>query len=503
MFPKRIFTALSPSKGIRKSLVVGMLSATLMSSTALAHTNSIGYVGDGNGGLNFWYGSWHDGTTFNEAEIKITHPDGTTSVDAFDLLSQDSPAGLISGVNFFTSDGTQLVPYDPTGSSNGGVTQESYTWQGLNYTLTPGTYTFTYIPLGDPDSNLPGSATAEWMPMDQVIRSLTITLTQNDIDGDANNNGILDINEVAVGSASGGPTVVSQGSSQVIGYIAVAGGVIQVIQRTQTDTTWDNMSDGTIANQQSTVTNLSDWIGRVDQITTAQDAVNALVRSLEFDGPSAIRANHKYDNGMKGDTKGFSFGGKHQNEEGVVIGGGLANMDTDLKNDSDSVKSKTTTFMGSIGKEFDFAYAEAKVQRSTSTFDVSRTIGDFSNSGNTKGSDMNLSIMLNKDINEKLSVIGGVTKGRQTVVGYTETGSVQSARTIAKYTKNYTYGTVGGNLDLGLVNLSAVRHTDNVNELSAGISKDNNNVIWEIKVKRSMTSLGNSNSLDAGLNIKF
>jgi len=503
MFPKRIFTTLSHSRGIRKKLVAGVLSASLMSSTALAHTNSIGYVGDGNGGLNFWYGSWHDNTQFNEAEIKITHPDGTTSIDAFDLLSQDSPAGLISGVNFFTSDGTQLVDYDPTGATNGGTTQESYTWQGLNYTLTPGTYTFTYIPLGDVESSWPNSSpTADWDPMDQVIRSLTITLTQNDINGDANNNGILDINEVAAGAASG-PTVVSQGSSQIIGYVAVTGGVIQIIQRTQTDTTWDNMSDGTTANQQSTVTNLPDWTGRVDQITTAQDAINAITRSLEFDGPSVIRADHKYDNGMKGNTKGLSFGATRQNEEGIVVGGGVATLTTDLKNDSDSVEAQTRTFAVSVGKEFDFAYAEAQLQRSSTTYDVSRTIGDFSNQSSTKGSDTNLSFMLDKNINDNLSVITGVTRGKQTVAGYTETGSIQSARTVEKSSENYTYGTVGGNLNLGMLDLTALHHTNSVNELSAGISKETDRVTWEINVKRSMTDLGNSNSLNAGLNIKF
>jgi len=503
MFPKHIFTTLSHSRGIRKKLTAGVLAASLMSSTALAHTNSIGYVGDGNGGLNFWYGSWHDNTQFNEAEIKITHPDGTTSIDDFDLLSQDSPAGLISGVNFFTSDGTQLVDYDPTGSSNGGVTQESYTWQGINYILVPGTYTFTYIPLNDAESTIGGTPSADWDPMDQVIRSLTITLTQNDIDGDANNNGILDINEVAVGSASGGPTVVSQGASQVIGYVAVAGGVIQIIQRTQTDTTWDNMSDGTTANQQSSVTNLSDWTGRVDQITTAQDAINAITRSIEFDGPSMIRADHKYDNGMKGDTKGLSFGATRQNDEGIVIGGGVATLTTDLKNDLDSVESQTRTFAVSVGKEFDFAYAEAQLQRSTTTYEVSRTIGDFSNQSSTKGSDTKVSLMLDKSITDNLSVITGVTRGKQSIAGYTESGSVQSTRTVAKSTENYTYGTVGGNLNLGLLDLSALHHTDGINELSAGISKETDRVTWEINVKRSMTDLGNSNSLNAGLNIKF
>ena len=55
---------------MKKKIIAGVVAASLMASTALAHTNSIGYVGDGSGGLNFWYGNWH-GMAFNEAEIKI------------------------------------------------------------------------------------------------------------------------------------------------------------------------------------------------------------------------------------------------------------------------------------------------------------------------------------------------------------------------------------------------------------------------------------------------
>jgi hypothetical protein len=108
---------------------------------------------------------------------------------------------------------------------------ESYTWQGLNYAgLTPGQYTFVYIPLGDVESNLIGSPTAEWMPMDNVIRSLTVTITQGDLNGDSNLNGILDILEVLSGQASGGATVVSQGSSTVLGYIAVVAAYYKLSQ---------------------------------------------------------------------------------------------------------------------------------------------------------------------------------------------------------------------------------------------------------------------------------
>lgn len=493
---------------MNKKLIAAAVAASLMSSTALAHTNSIGYVGDGNGGLNFWYGSWHDNTQFNEAEIKIIRPDGTTSVDAFDLLSQDSPAGLISGVNFFSSDGTQLIPYDPNAQHPQGMPMESYTWQGINYTnLATGQYTFVYIPLGDPESNLPGSPTAEWMPMDEVIRSLTINLTQGDLDGDANQNGILDVNEVAVGSASGGPTVVSQGSSQVVGYIAVSGGVIQVVQRTQTDTTWDNMSDGTTANVQTSSTTLTPFEGRIDQVATAQDAIGSSLRSLNFDQVNGVAMDNKYNNGMNGNTRGFVAGGVKVKENNIIIGAGVAKLNTDMKGNGDSVTAETTAVSGVIGKRTEQGDVTARLTHGMTDYNISRTIGDFANAGETSGTDTSLRLQFEgngKQIkNATVKPIIGVTRGKRTVDAYEETGSVQSARNVAKDSEMYTFGTVGASVDVGLFNLTALHNTDGVNDVSIGISKETDKVTWNVKAHRTMTDLGDTNSVSLGVSIKF
>ena len=473
------------------------MSASLMSSTALAHTNSIGYVGDGNGGINFWYGSWHDNTQFNEAEIKITKPDGSTSIDAFNLLSQDSPAGLISGVNYFGSDGTQLIPYDV--NTGGG---ESYTWQGLNYANLPtGVYTFTYIPLGDAESNLPGSPTMEWVPMDQVIRSLTITLTQNDINGDANANGILDIQEVAVGdaaAAASGPTVVSQGSSTVIGYVAVSGGTVQIVQRTQTDTTWDNMSDNTTANTQVTNTTLTPFEGRVDQAATAQDIVGSTLRTLDFYNIQGIRMNSKYDNGMSGGTTGAVVGGSKELENGVTIMGGFTRLGTGLTGNGDSVDAETTAFAAGIENNG----VSLELRRANTDYDVSRTIGDFANTSKTAGTDTSARLMYSPETG-KVNPVFGYTRGKRTMDGYEEAGSVQSARTVAETDEMYGYGTVGLRGDLGLVDFTVMHHTDGVNDISLGLEKDTGDVTWRVEGTRSMTDLGTTNAISAGLVIKF
>jgi len=487
-----------------KKIAAAIMSASLMSTTALAHTNSVGYVGDGNGDITVWYGSWHDGTTFNEAELKVLDSnDAKITQTQFNLLSQDSPAGLISGVNYFGSDGTQLIDYDV--NTGGG---ESYTWQGATFTLAPGDYTFVYIPLQDAESTLCPAGTSgcgptqDWVPMDEIIRSLSVTLTQGDIDGDANQNGILDVNEVGVGdaaAAASGPTVVSQGSSTVIGYVAASGGVIQIVQRTSTTTMWNNMSDGSIdgLHTMAPVT-LDPFEGRIDQTATAQDVVGSTLRNLDFYNIQGIRMNSKYDNGMSGGTTGAVVGGSKELENGVTIMGGFTRLGTSLTGNGDSVDAETTAFAAGIENNG----VSLELRRANTDYDVSRTIGDFANTGETAGTDTSARLMYSPETG-KVNPVFGYTRGKRTMDGYTETGDVQSARTVASTDEMYGYGTVGLRGDLGLVDFTVMHHTDGVNDISLGLEKDTGDVTWRIEGTRSMTDLGTTNAISAGLVIKF
>jgi len=484
---------------------VALAVSAVVSTATLAHTNSIGYVGDGNGGLNFWYGSWHDNTQFNEAEIKIIRPDGSTSIDAFNLLSQDSPAGLISGVNFFSSDGTQLIPYDPNAQHPMGMPMESYTWQGLNYTgLVTGQYTFVYIPLGDAESSFPNqSPTADWDPMDQVIRSLTINLTQGDLNGDANNNGILDINEVAAGSASGGPTVVSQGSSQVIGYIAVSGGVIQVVHRTQTDSTWDNMSDGTTQNVQTTSTALPDWTGRIDQIATGNQMLSIANRSLNFDGVNAIGNMNTMNNGMTGGVNGVTFGGTRDLGNGLSVGVGAGRLQARVRdNGTADVESTLLNLHGS--KQVAQGVVNFALTHAMNDYATTRTIGDFTNSGATAGTDTWATATFIGN-GERVRPVLGITRGVRQVEGYAEAGSAQTARTVATSNNWYTYGTVGAQATIKEgITAQALHHTDGVDSLSLVVKKDlEKDATLTAGVTRSVSDSGATNSIIVGLVKKF
>jgi hypothetical protein len=174
-----------------KAIKVILISALMigMSSQVDAHTNSIGYTSNGGGSATFWYGNWHPGTTFNEGSISLLGISGVTysQTQAFSLLSSTTPTGLTPGTNYFTSNGTALVAYDP-------AIQLSSTWQGATFTgLTAGTYRFTYIPISFP--------TANWNPMDSIILSSTITLTDLFLSSGGSAN-FVDLNPNAYGLRS-------------------------------------------------------------------------------------------------------------------------------------------------------------------------------------------------------------------------------------------------------------------------------------------------------------
>ena len=474
------------------------MAASLMSSTALAHTNSIGYVSDASGNVTFYYGTYHY-TSFNEAELKLEGANGTTyttTITQFNELSSTTPNGLFPGVNYFTTNGSNLVAYSDSNSAGGA----SNTWQGLTFSgLAAGDYTFTYIPLGDTESYQPnGTPTMDWAPWDEVIRTYTVTLNSALLSGDANQNGILDSLETSPASNSTAPTVTSQGSSSVVGYIAVTGGVVQVVSRTQTDTTWDNMSDGTTANTQVTNTTLTPFEGRVDQAATAQDVIGSTLRTLDFNNIQGIRMNSKYDNGMSGSTTGAVVGGTKELENGVSISGGFTRLGTGLTGNGDSVDAETTAFAAGVEKND----VKLEVRRATTDYEVSRTIGTFSNSSETSGADTSARIMYSPETG-KVNPVFGYTRGKRTMDGYTEAGDAQTARTVGATSEMYGYGTVGLRGDLGLVDFTAMHHTDGVNDISIGIEKSTDKVTWRVETTRSMTNLGNTNAVSAGLVIKF
>ena len=248
----------------------------------------------------------------------------------------------------------------------------------------------------------------------------------------------------------------------------------------------------------TTVTDPGSFTGRVDQLATAQDVVGSTLRNLEFDAVEGIRMASDAKNGMSGNTSGVVVGGSKELDNGVTIMGGFTRLGTGLTGNDDSVDADTTVF--SAGVENNGVRLE--LRRANTDYTVSRTIGDFANTSATSGTDTNARIMYSPETG-KVNPVIGYTRGKRTMDGYAEAGSVQSARTIDSTSEMYGYGTVGLRGDLGLIDFTAMRHTDGVNDISLGLEKDTGKVTWRVEGTRSMTDLGNTNAVSAGLVIKF
>jgi hypothetical protein len=282
--------------------------------------------------------------------------------------------------------------------------------------------------------------------------------------------------------------------------------------RTTTTTVVDTYSDGSTVtrttgtgtdtetrnNAVSTVTDPGSFTGRVDQIATAQDVVSSTVRNLNFDAVEGIRMSSKMKNGMSGNTSGAVISGSKTNDDGLTISGGFTRLGTELTGNDDSVKADTDVVAGKVTKN----NVSVELRHAMTDYTVSRTIGDFANSSETSGTDTSARVMYSPETG-KVNPVFGYTRGKRSVDGYTEAGSIQSARTVADSSEMYGYGTVGLRGDLGLVDFTVMHHTDGVNDISLGLEKDTGSVTWRVEGSRSMTDLGNTTAVSAGLVINF
>jgi hypothetical protein len=566
-------------------------------TAVLSHTNSIGYVGGGNGAVTFWYGNWHPGTTFNEGTLTLQGINGTSfspSTVNWTLIQQTMPDGLIPGTNYFTSNGTALIPYDPN-------VQTSYSWQGVTFTgLSAGDYQFTY--------NAAGAPTVNWMPMDNVILSSTVSLSAAALSGDANQNGVLDIYETGgtppptVTSTAAGNSIVT--TSTTTGTRTTSGNPHRHVMGTNADgnqtethytdsavttiptttvtttttpvtvTTW---SDGTTTTTNGTPvvtsvttddnagtmvitpTNIIDWVktrtydvaasssveytksedsgtqkvnahrtttttttpvytkvypngnptevtsgaatvdvayasrdyfGRIDQYDTL-DKVNNSINGLLDHEPSQTKEkfrvfsnNHyiySYADGYTASSTAFGGGFEYDIKPTWTVGAQYNKVNIDLLG-TDSISSQKKDHIGVFNALYskwttlntNFGYAK-------NTYKVGRTVERvFYNQSEPKGNEWWLHNRLYVHPTTGVAPYVGYTVGQLRRDGYTEIGSIQSARTVDALNQTTHIGEVGLKLEHKFgkfgVSVDGSYATDSV--ISASASVDYNQVIF-------------------------
>ena len=523
-------------------------------TAAFAHTNSIGYVGGGNGSVTFWYGNWHPGTNFNEGTLTLQGINGTgfspTTVN-WSLLSGTMPNGLIPGTNYFTSDGTQLIAYDPNNPNGGGG---SYTWQGVTFTgLSAGDYQFTY--------NAAGSPTVNWMPMDSVILSSTVSLSAAALSGDANQNGILDIYET--GGTPPPPTLVSSvvtnnvvlnvaaptftsntvithttsesGGKQTLNFdAATTVTATTVTTTTTTPVTTDTYSDNstvvtngtpvvtTSSSSQSAVSHqYADFSGRIDQLEVLDGisgAINGTLnhepltnRKKKFRVFENNRIMQSYNaDGYEARSTVFGGGFEYDLTKGWTAGAHYNDIYSELKG-VDSISHLKRQHVG-IFNSFhgrDLALV-TNAGGSQDKYDVARTVEyQFGNWANVEGTQWWINNRLYLNNSGWVKPFLGYTVSNVKRNAYTETGSSESARSVAAVNQTTHVGEAGLKLETrfggkkkDLIGLSVEGSyaTDNSYSATAGI--DVKEVLY-VEGTHSVSDGLTNNSVAAKVKFRF
>jgi len=307
---------------------------------------------------------------------------------------------------------------------------------------------------------------------------------------------------VDVGSATdaaSGPTVVGSASSTVTTHAATETTTTQTIARSTLTSTWDVYSDASLGTPVVVTTDPGSFVGRIDQIDNAQAMQNMSTRGLDFDGVTIVNSN-----ATNGSTSGFAVGGNKELDNGMTVGAGIGRLSTNATNADGSADASSTILNLNGDKKVQGGTVSVDLTHGVMDLTASRTIGDFANASTTSGTDTSVGVRFVAD-GEKVRPVIGYTRGRTTVDGYTETGSIQSARTVTDTTDYYGYATIGAQVTLAPgLEVQALRHTDGVNVLSLDFDKEwQENKSFNLGIGRSMSDLGNSTSIGASINWRF
>ena len=303
-------------------------------------------------------------------------------------------------------------------------------------------------------------------------------------------------------------------TASITTHTSVIGADVQTIERETTTTTTTPMeiityTDGVETARTDTtsviataVTDPGSFVGRIDQIDSAAAAIQSSTRGLQYSTINGISRNHSFDNGMSGRTSGVIFGGTVTTDNGYQLRGGMVRLSTDLDGNGDTIAANTTGVGFGIANNFSVGSISVDLKYHSVDLDYTRTIGDFSNAGNTSGNDRSVSIMYTGN-GETLRPVIGYSFYQRSLDSFAETGSIQSALSGLDYNATERYATIGGAVSVGIVDVTALRHTDGVNQLNIGIEHETESFVYNINAERTVSDLGDSTGLQAGIRINF
>lgn len=303
----------------------------------------------------------------------------------------------------------------------------------------------------------------------------------------------------ATDAAGAGPTIVGSATSSITSHTATETAGVQTIAREKTTSTWDVYSDASTGTPVVTTENLSSFAGRVDHVETANHMMAITHKDIEWNGVRMIKNNQQGLNGYASDVSGLTAAGIKRTESGWGLGIGAGKLTADIDGNGVTNVDSTVFHLRAV-RELNYGDVAVSVTRARNDYEVSRTIGDFANSAKVTGTDKYYRVEYSGTGSVRPLV--GYTTGKVNVQGYQETGSIQSARTVAGHADSYHYATIGVAFDLGPTTTKIVRHTDDTNQLSFNVNKDmEGQKMLTLGVSRLETPVTTSNSVTAGFKI--
>ena len=230
-----------------------------------------------------------------------------------------------------------------------------------------------------------------------------------------------------------------------------------------TTTTSDSATttDNTLVNNVATAVANDSFSGRVDQMSYLNNLNRHLDRGLNMDAfrqdgytdqekkitvyVNASGARSNIDNGYNAKSQIYGLGVEKEIKPNWRLGAQYNRVNTTM----DGTDSKTAQDKDHVGL-FSVYSAENDVKivnnlgYSNNAVKGNRTVENvFNNSHSVNGENVWLNNRIYAPETKGFRPYAGVTVGRSTVGGYTEAGDIQSSRTVAKTTDNYTYGEAG------------------------------------------------------------
>ena len=433
-----------------------------------------------------------------------------------------NPVDYFNGVNNGAGDYTIGLGFKVTGLAAGDIVKFSYA-----YIFGPSAFAAGLAAIdGGAAGGTPGTAggcttsctlvdvgTASGTPKTETGRTTATVITSDTFVADTS----LPVINGSITSHTASETSTVQTIARQTTTAITTPGTRTVVSVDRTTISWSDGTTTTSDSASTTTTTLGNDVvnsstsdslsGRIDQHTVMAGANSNINRMMNHNllRQDGIKYEHgtlyfngglvdSKSNGYKVNTRQYGIAADRQIRGNWILGAQFNYVDSSMTGtDSSGSMNKSHIGVYSLYRR-ENTLLQTDLGIATNGYNVNRTIaGEFNNASKTSGNDVWLSNRLYYTAMDTIRPFAGVTIGRSTINGYTETGSIQSARTVAGTNSNMNYAEAGvqANRQIGKINmfgeLSAT--TDGFTTAAVGAG-------WAIKENGTLTGTVSTHSKD-------